>query len=345
MKIKNVLSSRYFERNPNYHLIYEWEEDIARALSVPIVDAKPMHRKVLINRYTKKVAALLGQNALEKLNNAVSAAGFDKDDEYSFVFELYVGTEPDFATSAKSVPLIIDFWKNTNLPQFYKTYGNCKLLFISSLEAFNYLKDNKCPLPIEHLGLSLSDRYYLDKHTVYPKKYDILLAGRLNIRTNQVLRNYLEEFIVKYPKTEYLYQQEIDGEYHYVSNKSGVIGKFHSRQEYINLLRASKVSFYSTPGIDGGEKRTGGFNPVTPRYLELLSAQCLLLGKYPDNEETRYYELNSVCPNIDSYEDFEETLLGYLTEQQPSFEAHRKILNKHYASYRAQQLIDFLKIY
>ncbi len=48
---------------------------------------------------------------------------------------------------------------------------------------------------------------------------------------------------------------------------------------YINLLRASKISFYSTPGIDGGEKRTGGFNPVTPRYLELLSAQCQLLGK------------------------------------------------------------------
>ena len=261
------------------------------------------------------------------------------------MYELYVGTEPDFATTANAVPHMIDFWKTTDLPQFYQLYKNCKLVLISSLEAFKYLQNNNCPLSIEHLGLSLSDRYKLDEHTRYVKKYDILLAGRLNIRTNQVLRNYLEEFIVKFPDTEYLYQQEIEGEYHYVSNKRGTIGKFHTRQEYIELLRASKISFYSTPGIDGGEKRTGGFNPVTPRYLELLSAQCLLLGKYPDNEETDYYELKRACPNVNSYEEFERILLGYLTQQQPSFELHREILDKHYTSCRAQQLAEYLKKY
>lgn len=346
LTIANILSSRSFERNPNYHLIYEWEEDIATYLNVPIVDAKPLHRKIAMNRYTKRLIEAFGSKALKKVNNLISATGPNSSEEgYSFVFELYVGTEPDFATSAKSIPLMVDFWKQTDLANFYRIYQDCKLVLVSSLEAYHFLKDNKCPLPIAHLGLSLSDRYRLDENTQYEKKYDILLAGRLNIRTNQVLRNYLEEFISKYPETEYLYQQEINGEYYYVSNKRGTIGKFQTREEYIKLLRASKISFYSTPGLDGGEKRTGGFNPVTPRYLELLSAQCLLLGKYPQNEETEFYELPKVCPNITSYEEFELILLNYLSKRDISFDAHRDILDKHYTSCRAQQLTEILRQY
>jgi hypothetical protein len=110
----------------------------------------------------------------------------------------------------------------------------------------------------------------------------------------------------------------------------------------MNLLRSSKISFYSTPGIDGGEIRTGGFNPVTPRYLELLSAQCLLLGKYPANEETNFYELEKVCPNIISYNHFELTLLKYLNQTDIAFEEYNVILEKHYTSCRSQLLKDLL---
>lgn len=346
MNLSDILSSRYFEHNPNHHLIYEWEEDFSTALAIPIVNAKPFYRKVIYNRYTKKLLNTLSESILQKLNNIISLSALSRDTAgYSLAFELSVINVPDFSTTAKAVPLMIDFWKNTDLASFYKTYRNCKLILISSLETFNFLKADNCPLPIKHLGLSLSDRYRLDENTHYEKKYDILLAGRLNIRTNQVLRDYLEEFIHRYPDTEYLYQQEIDGEYYYVSNKRGTIGKFHTRQDYIDLLRASKISFYSTPGLDGGEKRTGGFNPVTPRYLELLSAQCLLLGRYPKNEETDFYELPKVCPNIDTYEDFETTLLGYLNQKNTSFATHRKILDKHYTSRRAQQLAEILHQY
>lgn len=108
-------------------------------------------------------------------------------------------------------------------------------------------------------------------------------------------------------------------------------------------MRASKVSFYSTPGLDGGEKRTGGFNPVTPRFLELLSAQCRLLGRYPKNEKTDFYELPKVCPNVGSYDEFEATLLGYLNDTDTSFAAHREVLDKHYTSRRAQELRELLK--
>lgn len=343
MNISAVLTSRTFEHNPSYQLIFEWEEDLGRYLGVPVVTAKPLCRKVLINRFTKSLVARLGEASLARLNNMIEqvAAG-QRAPGYNLVFELYVATEPNFTTSAHAIPILVDFWKHTDLAKFYYTYQHCNLVLVSSLEALNFLKASNCPLPIEHLGLSLSDRYRLEPEVTYHKEYDILLAGRLNIRTNQHLRNYLETYVQKFPNTEYLYQQEIDGELYYVSNKRGIIGKFQTREDYMRLLRASKVSFYSTPGLDGGEKRTGGFNPVTPRYLELLSAQCLLLGRYPQNEETDFYELAKVCPNIESYDEFEITLLGYLNQKQPSFDAYRAILEKHYTSRRAQQLIRLL---
>lgn len=344
MKIAAILSSRSFEQNPNYHLIYEWEEDLATGLSVPISNAKPEYRKTLINRYSKALYRNLGGGTLKKINNLVeSSRGLLKTpNDYNLVFELYVATEPNFTTSARAIPILIDFWKQTDLTLFYEIYKECKLILVSSLEALEYLKANKCALNIRHFPLSLSDRYRMEPGVIYPKKYDILLAGRLNIRTNQVLRDYLETFILKYPEVEYLYQVEVDGVYYYASSKGNVVGKFQSREDYMSLLRASKVSFYSTPGLDGGEKRTGGFNPVTPRYLELLSAQCLLLGRYPKNEETDFYELAKVCPNIESYYEFETTLLGYLNQQESSFDLYREILEKHYTSRRAQQLIELL---
>jgi hypothetical protein len=342
MNIAAILSSRAFEYNPSYQLIFEWEEDLGRELEVPVIDAKPVYRKAIINRATKKIVNRLGSGAMVRLNNLVEQFSARNRRGLNLVFELYVAAEPNFTTSAQAVPIMVDFWKHTDLANFYHTYRDCKLVLVSSLEAFNFLKENHCPLAIGHLGLSLSDRYRLMPGVTYQKEYDILLAGRLNIRTNQRLRDYLETYILKYPDTEYLYQQEIDGEFYYVSNKRGTIGKFQTREEYMRLLRASKISFYSTPGLDGGEKRTGGFNPVTPRYLELLSAQCLLLGRYPDNEETRYYELARVCPDITCYEEFETTMQGYLSQQNPSFDVHREILDKHYTSCRAQQLTELL---
>ncbi|RZK32803.1 MAG: hypothetical protein EOO63_00125 [Hymenobacter sp.] len=347
MRVTNILSTRAYELSPPFHLIYEWEDDLAAALGVPVADAKTPLRKALINRYTKPAYQKLSGGLLDKLNNsleygrpAVRAA-----DAYSLAYELYPAQEPNFTTAAKTIPILVDLWKprhGDSLAGFYHWYRRCPLVLISSLEALEYLQADGCPLPVAHLALSLSDRHRLLPSTRYEKKYDILLAGRLNIRTNQVLRNYLEEYVRQYPATEYLYQEEIDGEYYYSSNQTGLVGKFQSREDYIGLLRASRISFYSTPGIDGGEIRTGGFNPVTPRYLELLAAQCLLLGKYPDNAETRYYELPKVCPNVNSYEEFARTLSGYLHEPAPSFEAHRAILDKHYTSVRAQELLGIL---
>ena len=338
MRIKNIVTERFTENWPSYHLIYEWEDVLASILKVPIVDIRLSQPNSFANRYIRRLATSRLGWVFKYLANVANGFLNSANDEKSLVFELSVNNHESFANSGKAVPVIVDFWKQIDLPAFYQSYRNVKLVLVSSLEVVHYLHAQQCPLNIKHFPLSLSDTYQLKADSYYPKKYDILFAGR----GNTVLMEFMHRFVAKFPETEFLQQQEIEGELYYVSNKQGLIGKFHSRAEYMELLRASKISFYSTPGIDGGEKRTGGFNPVTPRYLELLSAQCLLLGRYPDNAETNFYELNRVCPNIRNYEEFEKTMLGYLQQKNPDFEFYNEILNKHYTSCRAKQLAEML---
>ncbi len=344
MNLAAILSTRSYLKAPLYHLIYEWEDNLAAALKVPVLNALPPFRRALINGFSRKLLRAAGPRVLATASNLAETANiFRPSNGYYLVYELGANTEPNFSTSPKAIPAFIDLWKHTDWPAFEKLYKACPLVLISSLETLEYLKSIGCSLNLAHFPLSLSDEHRAAPGTVYKKKYDILLAGKLDVRTSQILRDYLQTFAQKYPKVEYLYQQEINGEFHYVSNQRGPIGKFQSRESYIELLQSSKISFYSTPGLDGGEKRTGGFNPVTPRYLELLNAQCLLLGRYPDNEETRFYELPRVCPNITSYEQFEQVVLGYLAQERAPLELYNEILQKHYTSQRAIQLQQLLK--
>jgi hypothetical protein len=337
MAIAAILSTRSYLKASFYDLVYEWEEDLSKVLTIPILNALPLFRKFFINKVSRKLMARAG--VLHGASNMVEVANiFRPSKGYYLVFEMGVNTGPNFSTSAKAIPAFIDLWKQTDLAAFQRDYQYCPLVLVSSLEAVVYLKEQGCRLNIAHFPLSLSDRYKAAPGKVYTKKYDVVLAGR----TNPVLSGYLQKFSNKYPAVEIVRQQEVDGVFCYVSNLSGKIGEFKTREEYIELLRASKISFYSTPGIDGGEKRTGGFNPVTPRYLELLSAQCLILGKYPDNEETRFYQLSEVCPNVISYEQFEILMQSYLQQSKAPLELYERILQKHYTSCRAALLQDLL---
>jgi hypothetical protein len=341
MHLSNILSVRFHETLASYQVIYEWEDDLSKHLGVPITNALPVSRRAIFNKHTRRIVSPLGPVAAERLNELAELHKIvRKGNGLNLVFELHNQTIHNFSTSSRSIPVMIDLWKTTDFNLFFRLYRNCKLVLISSLETFNYLKSIDCPLNIAHFPLFLADKYKLLPGTRYPKTYDIVLAGR----SNPVLSSYLDAFIAKFPEVEIVSPVETASGTQYVSNKKGIIGKFENRSDYMNLLRSGKISFYSTPGIDGGEKRTGGLNPVTPRFLELLSAQCLLLGRYPQNEETEFYELKDVCPNVGSYEVFEETLLNFLHNKQPDFSHHQRILNKHLSQGRAKLLLQALKL-
>ena len=242
-----------------------------------------------------------------------------------------------FSNHNNVIPIIVDFW-DKDVEEFNKYYKECSIILISSLEVFEYLRKNKSPLNIAHFPLSLPDKYKLNSEQTFNKKYDIVLAGRIN----PILWEYLKGFEKNYPDIEYVYQEIINGELYYRSNRNGIIGKYQSRSSYFELIKSARICFYASPGIDSGEARTGGFNPITPRFLEFLAAGCHVIARYPINEESSYYQMQAICPPINTYKDFEKQLSSALSSRNQPIKRNAEYLSYHYTSKRIPLLIKII---
>lgn len=335
MELKTIYTDRVFQRWPSWHIVFEWEDVFRENLKLPLTDTQ---EAVILTKYVDKAARFLSRKICGNSYKLLSFADKYIYRQKALYFEVYPRGPFYFTGSKNTLPIIIDFWKDKDLDQFYHTYENCSAILISSIEVYNYLVENRFPKKLYHFPLSLSDKYRLTSASKFTKVYDIVIPGR----NNPVLWGYLLEYEKKFPEVEYLYQKQINGEFYYISNKSGVVGKFSGRDEYINLLRSAKVGLYSTPGIDGDEKRTGGFCPVTPRFFELLSAGCNVIARYPKNAETIFFELDKVCTLCTDYLHFENALTFALEEKHTDFEKIQAYLAKHYTSERITLLKQIL---
>lgn len=327
MRLTNILSDRHYQTWPSWQIVFEWEQEISTSLNLPVLNS-PKETSLLYRKFID-----IDNNLLNgKLHGAWNEVRALRSG-YSLYFEMVAKYYKSFSNNSKTVPVIIDFWDKKNVENFKTKYKKCPYLLITSLEFSKFLRENKTGNKLIHFPMSLPSKYKLMPDQIFEKKYDILLAGR----TNSVLWNYLKQFEIQHPEIEYLQQVDKNGEIFYESNKKGIVGKVHTREEYINLIRSSKISFYSTPGIDGGEKRTNGFNPVTPRFFELLSAGCHIIAKYPKNLDTDFFALETIVPSANSYDEFQKQLTNALNSPAP-INRNAKYLLKHYMSERIKLL-------
>lgn len=334
MKLTRILSDRKYQTWPSWHIVYEWENELSEILNLPVVDSPLQENRQKRNFLYSKLKGVDRKFLGGMIDDFVYEA-LSQTPEYSLYFEMHPVLHRSFSNHRKTIPVIVDFWSKSNVELFKKTYRKCPFLLITSLEVLDFLKEFYNENKLVHFPMSLPSLYWLQPNQTFHKPYDIVLAGRIN----PVLWNYLKQFENENPGIEYLHQIQKNGELYYTSNKSGIIGKVHSRKDYIKLIRSAKVSFYATPGIDGGEERTNGFNPVTPRFFELLSAGCHIIARYPKNSETDFYQLEDICPSIKSYEQFRFLLKGALNSE-PPVKRNSKYLLDHYTSTRIKILKD-----
>ncbi len=331
--LTQIYTDRYRtgHQEPFRDVIYEWEDQLAASTGLPIVSSTTALQAV-----TPKI--LLKSRATEAALRAFDAllAGRAK----SLYFCMAPRNQDLAMTSAGVIPVIIDYWKSVDANEFFRGYRNCPAVLITSLEALEYLKKKGCPLNLHHFPLSLPDQYRPQPQADCEKKYDVLFAGR----ANPLLLEFMRRYAAGHPQVEYLYQAGTSDAPTYVSSKNGALGGFTKRPAYMELLKSAKVAFYSTPGIDGGENRTGGMNPVTPRLFELLSAGCHVLARYPDNEDTAFFKLQELCPNIDSYDAFAASLTAALASP-PPLRRNSEYLEQHYTSNRGALLQQILRNY
>ncbi len=330
-----IYTDRYFNDWPSWHIIYEWEDVISKSLGLPLADSQAAF---VVTKYADKAIRYLSRKLYTSGNRLLPVADRLISKKNGLYFELFSRNSFYFTGSKNTIPVIIDFWKGHDLVTFNSAYKNCRAVLISSIQVYNYLKDNNCPLNIYHFPLSLPDKYRISANTKFKKIYDIVIPGR----ANPVLLTYLAEYEKKFPNVNYLRRKEINGTLSFISNKSDVIIPVQNREEYIALLRSARVSFYATPGIDGDEQRTGGFSPVTPNFLEMVSAGCRIIARYPKNEETAYYEMSKICISSDSYPIFEQELSAALNNDELDLTENENYLRMHYTSNRAVLLKSIL---
>lgn len=320
-EIQQILTKRKKSPSMSYDLIYEWEDVLSKQMSLPLVD----ENQLLYNRIVRLVPLL---PKLMQTNTV------------SIVFDIYPNLINRGNNKANIVPAIVDFYHKdpAALNQFYSSYANNKVVLISSMEVYEFLKRQNCPLNIKHWALSISDKYQLDDAMKTIKDLDLILMGR----PNKVLQAWTDEYAKKHPSFVYGYRVYKDGHWICQNSKGETVGCIDDRDGYIQIMRKAKCGLYHTPGMDGGEERTHGFNQVTPRFLEYLVNGCHVISRYPKNADVEFYELDKMTSNVNLYEEFEKAL-DYACNNPIDVDKYQTYLDKHYTSVRASELNKILK--
>ena len=303
-------------------IIYEWEDEIARELSVPVVSYPSFYR---IPNRLKFHSPLLGPNK----------------DSFRFVIN---GRDYDEPMNSKHIiPCIIDFFEREDqLQEFYRKHSRNKIVLVSSPFDYQYLKDHDCPLEIGLFPYSLSDKYAIkDKRT--EKKYDIVLTGR----QDPLLYSFFKQYVKTHPEVTYVKRgKDLDNDatktQAYYLNGRDCVGTVETREEFMELQAQGKVTLYGVQGyLDGFTK---GFYHMTPHFLEIIACGCHVIARYPsgaDGVDARYYDFGLFSPSVETYDEFESRMDSALNTE-VDIEMYSSYLKKHYTSFRAGELKKLL---
>ena len=320
MKIKSILSLRASNDMVYSDLIYEWEDDYSEKLNVPIVS----HCK-FIKRLQNALFIIANKThldtGLQRIDRLIS-----RNKHKVLVFTLYPKTFFSSFSSSNKIPFIIDFDYGVDLKTFYKVYQNCDIVIISSRVAYEYLKNNNCPLNIKHVPLSIKSNLKVQRIDMKDREYDIFIA-----RQNPVLMEYLKRYEQKHPDIHYIIRKWDNGALYsgnaYYSNKKGRLGEFSDRNAYFGLLANSKVAFYSTTGSDTPNTRF--MNHVTPALLEYLTAGCYIMIRWYDTPDSEFFNLSHYFENVKTYESFERLLDRFLSAANNPYDICDDFLRKY----------------
>ncbi|MDE6393717.1 MAG: glycosyltransferase family 1 protein [Duncaniella sp.] len=319
IRLSRILSRRRVKHRPSWHLVFEWEDEIARTLGVPVrAPGRP-------GWWTRSLARRLGVKCPHRT-------------EAPMLEFVMIATDTNRGRYGhRSVPWIIDYFlPDGAVESFLKATAECPYVLISSREAYEHvIKRGGDPAKYLHLPLSLPDRYRLDPTVGMHKDIDLALVGR----PTSVLLEFARRYVESHPGLRVVVKGAKRGGHPWVYDLDGnPVADVDSREDYLALLRRCRLFLYSTPGMDDG-KPTEGFSQVTPRFLEALACGCVPLMRYPDNPDTRYYDLASFGQSIDTYEQFEAAADRALAAP-ADLKSIAEYLEPHYTSSVVKTLLE-----
>ena len=318
MKLRQIITNRNIDLHHANDLVYEWEDDLCRYFGTTLF----FNHKWKNERYSKYIPFVLN---------------FLQTEKPAFTYEMCTYRH-NGNNKHNIIPCIIDFYlrKSWQVRLWYLQYWRNPAICVSSREVYTFLTHQMGLKKIYHLPLSLSDKYRIDEDTRFEKKYDILLAGRQNV----ILKKWLFRYVESHPDTTYIRRDIINGESVYVDKDGAIICQEDSRDIYMQLMRQTRACLYSPPGFDGG-RATNGFHQVTPRFLEIIANGCQPLMRYPKNDDTKFYQLSSFGPSLETYEQF-EAAFNTARKEPVDMKKHAEYMESHYTSAVAKQLEKIL---
>ena len=317
-----ILTERRFNSKAAMQIVFEWEDVLSSALNIPLADAfnpTSLHQRVICR----------GMPGIARKWTTRNSA---------FMFEM-IDLRGMWHNKKNIVPCIVDYFTRDTklLGKFFKLYDAAPIVLISSLEAYSFLLENKCPINICHWPLSLPDKWLQKRTSPEIKKYDLILAGR----TNPVLKEFATRYCNDNPHTKILIREIKGNNWICHSPSDGKSYPCGTREEYMSCLSLAKVCLYATPGIDDGKCGANGFNQVTPRLLEFLASGCTVIARYTNNPDTEFYNLNQVTLPAANYSQFCQSMSTALSAPSNSNKNYEYLL-RHTTSARAESLRQIL---
>lgn len=318
MKV-NVLSERSYRRWPSFDVVFEWEDIIAPVLKAQIITFEGGLLGKVIRRL-KKYWLKMNQRANSKYR-------ITNITECKLFWEMAANDYRTLPTK-NIIPIFLDFPVSMVDPIIEAT-SSLPVFFVTCKDIYNMLIQ-KGVKNVRFMPLSISNKYFTEE--IPDKTVDVIQFGR----KNSVLHEYMLKYCEVHPDVDYVYQSG-DGTLTYESTTRGNVGKFDTRNEYVDMIKSCRVSLVSTPGCDKGRSgEFGNIDFVTPRFFESAAFYCHMIGRYTENDETEELRLGEVCPNVKSYKEFEKLMDLYLGTLDWDWTAQRDWTKRNLTSERAK---------
>jgi hypothetical protein len=333
-----ILSARKWNDYFPLQIVYEWDEVMANELGFQMDEDS----QIFVNDLANKRLAQLTQKVVRRSflrKNIDSSFNYFSRSKYDYLsFLLYPPpVENHYIYQANFIPILIDCFEDVmgKVPHYFRKN---KALFVTNVEVYSRLLNSSLRDKVRYVPLSISDTYFSEQ--IPRKTVDVIQVGR----QNPVLHEWMLKVVERSPEIEYVYAKFEDGKHIYFSNHRGTVGAIETRKVFMDFIGSARIALLSSPGIDGGEKRTGGFNPVTPRFYEAAVKYCYIVARYP-KEAADFVQngIERVALKPETFTEFEETIHSLLKMPFSRTESYRPFIQEHLTSTISHSIKNYLQ--
>jgi len=325
MRLKCILTTRHLEKPVHWQIVREWEDAIAKRLDLPLVNQQTH----LFGEQANRVDRVLFRKSLFPFSEPL----LGRNNLPALCFHMNPPHVRGYHTRRDVIPVVIDCWRD-DIGRVPEMFGRHKAIFVCNLESVRILKALSPSLPVFYLPVSIP-RSYIPSEAP-EKDIDILCYSR----THPDLYQWAHQYTSEHPEIRFCWTGVHEGR-PFLHEKGQKTELGHSRQAVLDILARSKVVLQSSPGMHAQEfARTGGLNPITPRFLEAAASCCFMVGIFPNNEEFERMRIKDVCRQVTTYGEFSESVSDLLAMPFGSVELsrYRNFLARNSTEERADEI-------